>query len=80
MSNEWIEHVKKFVRENNMSYGCAISDPRCKASYKPKHKIVTKPPTDVPKKLTKQEREEHVRKLREKRDKHFYQGNPPTIT
>ena len=34
MPNKWIEHVKKFSRENNMSYGCAISDPRCKSSYK----------------------------------------------
>ena len=31
------------------------------------------------KQLTKEKREEHLRKLREKRDKHFYQGNPPTI-
>ena len=66
MSNEWIEHVK-FARENNMSYGCAISDPRCKASYKPKHKIVTKYPTDVPKQLTKEEREEHLKQLRKKK-------------
>ena len=80
MSNEWIEHVKKIARENNMTYGCAISDPRCKASYKPKHKIVTKFPTDVPKKLTKEEREEHLNKLRKKRDEFVYKGTPPTIS
>ena len=34
MPNKWIERVKKFSRENNMSYGGAISDPRCKSSYK----------------------------------------------
>ena len=34
MPNAWIQHVKKFARENNMAYGCAVSDPRCKASYK----------------------------------------------
>ena len=79
MSNEWIEHVKKIARENNMTYGCAISDARCKASYKPKHKIVTKSPTDVPKKLTKEEREEHLKQLR-KKDEFFYKGTPPTIT
>ena len=54
-----------------MTYGCAISDPRCKANYKPKHKIVTNPPTHVPKKLTKEEREEDLKQLREKRDKFF---------
>ena len=36
MPNKWIEHVRKFSRENNISYGCAISDSRCKASYEPK--------------------------------------------
>ena len=76
MSNEWIEHVKKNARENNMTYGCAISDPRCKASYKPKHKIVTKSPTDLPKKLTKEEREEHLEKIRKRKDEVLYKGNP----
>jgi hypothetical protein len=33
MSSDWINHVKKFSRDNNMTYGCAISDPRCKESY-----------------------------------------------
>jgi SAM-dependent methyltransferase len=36
MPNKWIEHIRKFSRENNISYGCSISDPRCKSSYKPK--------------------------------------------
>ena len=36
MVNEWIEHVKNFARKNNLSYGCAITEPRCQASYKPK--------------------------------------------
>lgn len=30
----WTDHVKKFAKINQLSYGCAISDPRCKASYK----------------------------------------------
>jgi len=34
MPNAWIQHVKKFARDNNMAYACAISDPRCKSSYK----------------------------------------------
>tara|TARA_R110002126_G_scaffold102299_1_gene234345 strand:- start:223 stop:612 length:390 start_codon:yes stop_codon:yes gene_type:complete len=33
MVNAWILHVKKFAREHNKSYGCAISDPLCKSSY-----------------------------------------------
>ena len=34
MPNAWTNHVKNFARENNLTYGCAISEPRCKASYK----------------------------------------------
>lgn len=34
MANAWIEHVRKFARENNKTYGCALSDPAAKASYK----------------------------------------------
>jgi len=33
MPNDWVKHIKKFARDNNITYGCALSDPRCKASY-----------------------------------------------
>jgi hypothetical protein len=39
--NPWVEHVKAFAKEHQLSYGCAISNPQCSASYKakqPKHK------------------------------------------
>ena len=39
MPNAWITHVKNFAKENNKSYGCAISDPACKISYE---KVVKK--------------------------------------
>lgn len=35
MANNWIEHVRNFAKENNMTYSCALSDPRCKQSYQP---------------------------------------------
>jgi hypothetical protein len=31
--NRWIEHVKDFANRTGKSYGCAVSDPDCKASY-----------------------------------------------
>ena len=31
MVNPWIEHVKQYAKDNNVSYGCAISE--AKASY-----------------------------------------------
>lgn len=44
MPNAWVMHVKKWAAENNKSYGCAVSDPECKATYrKPiKEKPLTK--------------------------------------
>lgn len=39
MGNPWIEHIKRYAKENGKSYACALSDPECKASYK------QKPPT-----------------------------------
>jgi len=33
-SNPWVAHVKAFAAKNGISYACALSDPRCKATYK----------------------------------------------
>ena len=35
MPNRWVEHVKEFARKNNISYGCALSDPNLKKGYIP---------------------------------------------
>jgi hypothetical protein len=32
-NNPWIQHVKKYATENNVSYMCAVSLPECKAAY-----------------------------------------------
>ena len=42
MANAWVEHIRKFARENNKSYGCALSDPACRASYKSSKKPTQK--------------------------------------
>lgn len=65
MPNRWIEFVKKWSSENNVSYGCALSKPEMKAEYsrlypkvlKVKKKGVAKleesrPPADVKSKVT----------------------------
>ena len=36
MVNAWVEHIKAFAKKNNISYGCALSNPACRATYKPK--------------------------------------------
>jgi len=34
MANAWIEHIRKYAKDNNMKYSAALTDPKCKASYK----------------------------------------------
>jgi len=41
MANAWVEHIKRFAREKGMTYGCALSDPECKATYKKPPKPLT---------------------------------------
>jgi hypothetical protein len=36
MVNPWIQHIKQYAKESGKSYGCALSDPECKSSYKEK--------------------------------------------
>ena len=33
MANSWIEHVRKYASEHNLSYACALSSPECKQAY-----------------------------------------------
>ena len=40
--NRWIEHIRKFARENNMTYSCALSDPNLKDGYIPAPKRMGK--------------------------------------
>ena len=42
MSNKWVEHVKKFAKENGLSYGCAMSKPNLKDGYTPSVKMTSK--------------------------------------
>ena len=34
--NPWIEHIKNYAKKNNITYGCALSLPDCKNTYKKK--------------------------------------------
>ena len=40
MPNAWIEHVRGFAKKNNLSYGCAMTDPKVKDGYVKKSKAV----------------------------------------
>jgi hypothetical protein len=45
MVNAWVEHVKRFARDNNISYMCAISKEECKTSYRRKNQPTEPPET-----------------------------------
>jgi len=32
-NNKWIDHVKNYAHENNLSYACALSQPNVKTNY-----------------------------------------------
>lgn len=36
MANPWIEHVKKYAKNNGLKYTDALKDAKCKSSYKKK--------------------------------------------
>jgi hypothetical protein len=38
--NPWIEHVRKFAKDNGVGYFKGLSDPRCKSTYKKIQKLV----------------------------------------
>ena len=42
MPNSWINHVKKYAKENNLSYACALSQPDIKDGYEKVKKISKK--------------------------------------
>jgi len=34
--SKWVEHIKDFAKRNNLTYGCALSDPKCSEEYRVK--------------------------------------------
>jgi hypothetical protein len=48
MPNAWVEHVRRFSKENRLTYGCALSTAECKASYQSSKipKARAEPPKD----------------------------------
>jgi hypothetical protein len=41
--NPWVSFVKKYAKDNNLSYACAVSNPECSLLYK-QSKEILKPP------------------------------------
>lgn len=37
MPNKWTEWVKKWASDNNTTYGCALSNPKCRDDYRAKY-------------------------------------------
>lgn len=41
-TNRWVNWVKQFSKDNNLSYACALSKPECKDSYRAKYGLTKK--------------------------------------
>jgi len=37
MPSAWVEHIRDFAKRNNMTYACALSDPKCSQEYRIKN-------------------------------------------
>jgi len=61
MPNAWVEHVRKYAKDNGLSYGCAMSTPACKESYR-------KPNANYTKDLAKIEKLLREKKLQDARE------------
>ena len=47
MVNLWVEHIRQYAKDNNLSYACALSTPQCKNTYiKTSSKSTSKKKTD----------------------------------
>jgi hypothetical protein len=64
MPNAWIEHVRRYARDNNISYSCAVTEAKAsyvKAPAKPKAARAPKPDKPMTrnyrKKVTPEQRE-----------------------
>lgn len=42
MVNSWVEHVRKYAKDNSLSYMCAATDPECRSSYKARKDAVAR--------------------------------------
>ena len=36
MVNPWVQHIRNYASKNDQTYGCALSDPKCRDAYKKK--------------------------------------------
>ena len=60
MPNAWIDHVRAYAREHNISYGCAVSEARASYVRAPGKARAAKPPgtgKNYRKKVTPEQRE-----------------------
>lgn len=71
-SNPWVIHVKKWSKDNNVSYGCAISMPECKDAYQIKKNRATleklKKPDSIRSRFPKKEAKKEEPKKEAKKD------------
>lgn len=63
MANKWIEHIRTYAKNKNISYSCAVSDPDCSKTYKEKQAKTKAEPKEKPKAEPKAEVKAEVKKV-----------------
>lgn len=72
MPNPWIEHVRKYAKDNNISYGCAVTE--AKASYVKQPKAPRKTRTPKQNKSIQERLQQKMEKIRMKGSTPFTEG------
>ena len=47
MRNAWVDHIRAFAAKHKVPYGCALSNPECRKTYKSKKPTATQLLDDV---------------------------------
>jgi hypothetical protein len=70
MANRWIEFVKNYAKENNISYTCAMCEIKTKNLYKPLKKEANK--EEEPKIFTIKTKKTNQKKKKKKNQKKIH--------
>ena len=71
MANRWIEFVKAYAKENNISYTCSMCEIKTKNLYKPLKKEAIKEEPKIFSKIVKVKKQKQKQKKKKKKMKKY---------
>lgn len=63
MANKWVEHIRKWAKDHNLSYGCALSNAECKEAYKSSKEPPKTKKQETPKEPERNPKDELIKQL-----------------